>query len=114
MANDIVIDKATQKEIDILADAVTKALGSNGGNKRFIDLERIPLICLAISNMSKGIDEIKQMMEKNQKESDEQHEAFLTKESFEQQFSPVRMIVFGGIGLALIALATAVVSQVIK
>lgn len=72
-----------QKTIELLADAVSKAINDNTRNKRFIDLERIPLICLSIANISKAIDEIKEMMQSDREESDRQHQGFVTKSEFQ-------------------------------
>lgn len=102
------------KNIQVLADAVSKAIKENKGDMRFIDLARIPLICLSMANMSKALDDIKNMMIANRKESDEQHETFLTKESFNLQFEPIKTVVYGGVGVALLALTGAVISLVIK
>lgn len=102
-------NKIDQKTIETLADAVTKAINANQGNKRFIDLERIPLICLSISNISKSLDthvismgrameEIKDMIVKNKEDSDKQHDKFVTKDG---QYFIVRAIVFTGAGIVL-------------
>jgi len=109
-----IIDKNDQESITILAKAVSKAIGENEGNKRFIDLERIPLICLSISNISKALDDIKIMITSNRTESDEQHKSFLTKEAFQLEFGPIKSVVFGVVGLALIAMAGAVIALIIK
>ena len=99
-----------QNSIKVLADAVTKAIGENGSQKRFIDLERIPLICLSVSNMNKTLEDIKQMIVSNRTESDKQHGSFLTKENFHLEFDPIASIfkwivmgVSGTVGLALLA-----------
>ena len=102
--------KIDQKAIETLADAVTKAISANAGNKRFIDLERIPLICLSMANFSKAFDahvinmekamnEIKAMIESNKKDSDKQHESFVTKDG---QYFILRAIVFTGTGSILL------------
>lgn len=110
--------KFDEETIRVLADAVTHAIGKNDGGRRFLDLERIPLICLVISNMGKSIEEIKQMILANKQDSDDEHEKFLTKESFDQQFKPLennfRWIVMGVSGAVGIALLTAIFSIILK
>lgn len=114
-------NKIDQKTIETLADAVTKAINSNEGNKRFIDLERIPLICLSISNISKSLDthvttmgkameEIKHMIIANKEDSDKQHDKFVTKDG---QYFIVRAIVFTGTGLVLTGVITGFIKLIL-
>lgn len=65
-------------------------------NKRFLDVERIPLIC-------KDIAEIKVMLE-------EQKHNLVTQD----QFWPVKTLVFGIVGLMLVAIVGALLALVIK
>lgn len=104
-------DQADQKSIEILAQAVTKAINDSKGDSRFIDLSRIPLICLSITNISKDIAEIKEMITNNRKESDIQHESFVKKGG---EYTLIRSIVFGGVSLVLIAVAKVVLDSFIK
>ena len=98
-----------QKTLQVLADAVSKAINDNEGNKRFIDLERIPLICLSMSNMSKDLIEIKEMIASNRKESDIQHEGFLTK----GEFTPYKKALNTIAGLILVAVVGAILSLIV-
>lgn len=98
-----------QKTIHVLADAVSKAMKENKGDSRFIDLSRIPLICLSITNMSKALDEIKEMMASNRKESDTQHESFITK----GEFAPYKKALNTIAGLVLLAVVGGLLSLVI-
>lgn len=50
------------KSIQTLADAVSKAIGENGTDRRFIDITRIPLICLSITGIHASLEELKEMM----------------------------------------------------
>ena len=102
------------RKIEVLADAISKAIGDNTNNKRFFDLSKIPLICLNITGMNKTLDEIKEMIMKDRESSNQQHESFLTKESFNLQFEPVKSVVYGGVSIALLALAGAIIALVSK
>lgn len=102
-------DDLDQKTLQVLADAVSKAINDNEGNKRFIDLERIPLICLSMSNMSKALDEIKEMIASNRRESDSQHESFVTKGEFTPYKKAMNMIG----ALTLVAVVGALLSLVV-
>ena len=50
------------KSIQILADAITKAIGDNANDKRFVDITRIPLICVAISGIHESLKDLKEMV----------------------------------------------------
>lgn len=100
-----------QNTLQVLGDAISLAIKENVGNKRFIDLERIPLICLSITNISKDIAEIKEMILNNRKESDIQHESFVKKGG---EYTLIRSIVFGGVALVLMAVAKVVLDSFIK
>lgn len=97
-----------QKNIHILAEAVTKAIQDGKGDSRFIDLSRIPLICLSIANISKSIDEMKEMMASNRKESDVQHESFVTKGEFNPYKKALNLV-----GTALILAAVGAFASLI-
>jgi hypothetical protein len=98
-----------QETIETLAAAVSKAMEQNHGSKRYLDLERIPLICLAISNISKALDEIKEMMASNRKESDLQHESFVTK----TEFAPYKNALNKVAGTIIVALVMAVLGLIL-
>ncbi len=100
-----------QNTLQVLGDAISLAIKENVGNKRFIDLERIPLICLSITNISKDIAEIKEMILNNRKESDIQHESFVKKGG---EYTLIRSIVFGGVALVLMAVAKVALDSFIK
>lgn len=76
------------KSVQILADAVGKAINDQQGDERFIDLKRIPLICLSIIGIHDNLKELKEMMK-------ESHARFVNQD----QFLPVRSIVFGVAGI---------------
>lgn len=103
-----------EDNLQALADAISKAIGESKGEKRFIDLTKIPLICLSITGIHQTVKEIKEMIVANKRDSDEQHETFVTKEYFHLNFDTVRLLVYGGVGLALIAMVGALISVVIR
>ena len=98
-----------QESVRILADAVSIAIKENKDDKRFIDISRIPLICLSIANISKALDEMKEMMASNRKESDIQHESFVTK----GEFTPYKKAMNAIAGLVLVTIFGALLSLVI-
>ena len=100
-----------QNTLKVLGDAISLAIKENVGNKRFIDLERIPLICLSITNIGKDIAEIKEMIANNRKESDEQHESFVKKGG---EYLLIRSIVFGSVALVLLAFGKVAIDSFIK
>jgi hypothetical protein len=105
--------KLDQESINILAKAVDQAMKQNTGDQRFIDLTKIPLICLSMANISKAVERIEAMITADRTASEEQHKAFLTKDAFHVEFDTVRNIVYGGIGLILVAIVGAILSSVI-
>lgn len=68
-------------------------------NKRFLDLERVPLICHDIANINK------MMMEQGK-----QLEKLVTQD----QFWPVKTLVYGFTGLLLVGIIGALIALVIK
>lgn len=97
-----------QETIETLAAAVSKAIEQNSGNKRFIDLERIPLICLSIANISSDMKEMKDMMASNRRESDEQHKSFVSK----GEFAPYKTALNTVAGLILVAVVGGLLSLI--
>lgn len=87
------MDATTREEIK---QAVIEAFSVGVDNKRFIDVSRIPLICQSINQIGIDIKEIK--------------ESIVTKE----EFTPVKTLVYGMVGLALSAIVGALLMLVIK
>lgn len=90
------MDPAT---LDAIKKAVQEAFSAEGGDKRFIDITRIPLICQSIVNISSDIKDINQKLD----------EKFVTK----TEFSPVKTVVYGLVGLILVAVVGALIGLVI-
>lgn len=99
-------------DIRKLAQAVELALKSNP-ERRFIDIDRIPLICLSITGIHGTLERIEAMIKEERQQSEEVHKTFITKDSFEQQFWPVRTIVYGMVGIILVAAIGALVALVV-
>jgi hypothetical protein len=91
------------ESIKALADAVGQVIGENKDQKRFIDISRIPLICLSITQIHENIKELKEMMK-------EQHEIFATKEDVQ----PIRYITFGLVGMIMAGFVGSVLTLVFK
>lgn len=89
--------------IRVLAEAIEKAINDQNGDKRFIDLTRIPLICLSITGIHSSLEEIKGMI-KDIKQDFVTHEAF----------DPVKNLVYGLVGLMLTSVIVAILAMVIR
>lgn len=85
---------------DSLADALQKVFGVHEDAKRFIDVTRIPLICKSIIDMSKSIENINIKLD--------------TKLVNQDQFEPIKKLVYGLVALILVAVVGAVLTLVIK
>ena len=103
-----------ERSVRVLADAISHAIQENKGDKRFIDLTKIPLICLSIAGIHESLKEIKNMIVNNKNDSDEEHERFLTKEAFHLEFDTVKAVVYGGIGLVLVTIVGALLSVLLS
>lgn len=90
------MDEITLKAIE---KAVEKAFSAGVDDKRFIDVSRVPLICQSIVGIEKRLTAIDEKMD--------------TKLVSVEAFSPVQKIVYGMVGLILIAVVGALISLVI-
>lgn len=84
---------------DAIKKAVQEAFSAEGGDKRFIDVSRVPLICQAIVGIHDDIKDIKDKLDQK----------FVTRESF----TPVQRVVYGLVGLILTAVMLAILGLVI-
>jgi hypothetical protein len=84
---------------DAITKAVQQAFSVEGGDRRYIDITRIPLICQSIVNIEQNLVKIDTKLDSS----------FVTK----NEFLPVKTLVFGFVGLILIAVVTAIVGLVI-
>lgn len=85
--------------VDAIEKAVQKAFSAEGGDKRYIDVSRVPLICQAIVGIRDDIKDINQKLD----------DKFVSK----TEFIPVKTLAFGFVGLVLIAVVGALVGLVI-
>ena len=82
--------------IQAVREAVKLELDSEIGDKRYINLERVPLICQSIIRIDQNIQELK--------------ERLVTRE----EFTPVKSLVYGYVGIVVVAVTTALVMLVLK
>ena len=86
--------------IKILAEALRQVFGENQESQRFVDVSRIPLICKNINDMHENIKEINDKLD--------------TKFINNDQFWPVKTLVYGATGIILVAVFSALIYLVIK
>lgn len=81
-----------------IATAVKEAFNieDNTGQKRFVDVSRVPLICQAIIGIQQSLTKIEENM--------------VTKETF----SPIRSLVYGMVGLVLTGVVGALLTLVLR
>ncbi len=79
-----------------LAEALREVFGEYTEQQRFIDTKRIPLICKQIDSIHDALQEIKDNMVN------------------QDQFWPVRTIVYGLVGIMLTGMVGAIVLLVVK
>ena len=96
-------DALDLKAVQVLADAIDKALQHTKGDQRFIDISRIPLICLSITGIHESLKEIKEMVSAVRSE-------YITKD----QCTPVKNVVFGLVALMLSSVVVALISMVVR
>ena len=84
---------------DAIEDAVQRAFAAGVGEKRYIDVSRIPLICQSIVGIGTRLASIDEKLEKN----------FVTKD----QFGPVKAIVYGAASIILTTVFGALIALVI-
>lgn len=82
------MDEQTKKEIE---DAVVRAFSAGIGNRRFIDVSRIPLICQSIVGIDEKLDKL----------------------VTQDQFWPVKTLVYGLTALMLTGIVGALIKLVL-
>ncbi len=99
---------------------VSDALGRV--KSRYVDTDRIPLLCQTIFAMQEKIEdtnftmkdaikELKDLLKENKEASEKQHDNFVTKTG---EYWIVRTIVFTGVSVTLITVFTLILSSVLK
>ena len=104
-ASDLADNKRSEDEQTTIAltQALRDVFGENQKAQRFIDVSRIPLICKSIYDIHDNIKEIKEMIKEDGKKYVNQ-----------DQFEPIKKIVYGLTAAALMTLLAAVLRMVIK
>lgn len=87
------MDVKTLQEIE---DAVKRAFEAGKGDGRYIDVSRVPLICQSILNIDSKLEDIKGDM------------------VTQDQFWPVKTLVFGVVGLMLTGIVAALLMLVLQ
>ena len=98
-----------EKTLEAIQAAVERAFNAGVDNRRFIDVSRIPLICQSIVQIGKDIGEIKDTMHENNETTNGRIENLVTQD----QFAPVKAIVYGIVALVLTTVAGALLALVI-
>lgn len=83
----------------ILADALKEAFGEHANSGRFVDISRIPLICKSIIDTNEKLKEIGEKLDNK----------YVTNEAFD----PVKKVVYGMVGLILVAVVSALIYMVV-
>lgn len=96
-------EEKDERMTHVLADALREVFGENEKSQRFIDVSRIPLICQSIISIHSDIKDIKEII----KDSDARHVN-------QDQFTPVKLIVYGFAGLVLTAVVVALIALVLR
>lgn len=104
-AQQVVLDAATteikirEATTEALSTALRDVFGEGVASGRFVDVSRIPLICKSVIDTNERLKEI----------SDKLDNKFVTKELFE----PVRLIVYGLVGMIIVAVFGALIGMVL-
>ena len=97
-----IVEKDQHQEVKItriVSEALREAFGEQEEAQRFVDTKRIPLICKDIANINKSLDALHIKIDNT----------FVTKD----QFSPIKNLVYGVVGLTLTAIVGAVLGLIL-
>lgn len=92
----LVAESTNERSIEMISEALRRVFGENENTGRFIDVSRIPLICQSIN----GIHESLKTIEKNMVTQD--------------QFWPIKTLVYGATGTTLLAVIGGILALIIK
>lgn len=87
----------------LIEDAVQRAFSSSVQEGRYIDVSRIPLICQSMVQISKDLTAVKEQMV-------QERTGLVTQD----QFWPVKTLVYGLVGLTLVAVVKIFVDMALK
>jgi hypothetical protein len=94
-------EEKTQDSYRMIVEALHDVFGTKEDmSTRFVDVSRVPLLCASILRTSKDISDIKKSLD----------EKYVTKEKFE----PIKNLVYGAVGLILVAVVGAILALIIK
>lgn len=85
-----------------IAEALRQVFGEYTEQQRFVDLKRVPLICKQIENIDYSLTEIRETLKSN-------NDKFVNQD----QFWPVKTLVYGVVGLMLTGVVTALLALVL-
>ncbi len=99
-----------KENTEIMAESITKIVSDALGRvkSRYVDTDRIPLLCQTMFGMKDDIKELKDMVAANKEDSDKQLKNFVTKDG---QYFIVRAIVFVGSGTILLAYLNSILNK---
>lgn len=89
-----------EQTLHAIEEAVERAFGVGVKDKRYIDVSRIPLICQSIVQIGKDIAELKERVGAE----------YVTQD----QFAPIKSVVYGLVGIILMAVVGALTAMVLK
>ena len=101
------MDNQTVRQIE---EAVQRAFSAGVDENRYVDVSRIPLICQSIVQIGKDISEIKESINTNDADARERIDGLVTQD----QFWPVKTLIYGFVGLMLTGIMTAIMLWVIR
>ena len=82
-----------EREMEMaIEDAVTRAFSAGVGDKRFIDVSRIPLICQSIIGIDRKLEQI----------------------VTQDQFQPVKIIAYGMVSTVMLGVLGAILTTILK
>lgn len=99
---------------DIMQERLENVLARGTEQEKSIVLARVPYICQDIKNINTVLEDIKKMMEQAKVELITREEKIAKTYVNQDQFSPVRMVVYGLVGLVLTGFAAALLTLIIK
>lgn len=97
------LDDREDRITKALADALRQVFGENQDARRFIDITRIPLICQSINGIYESLKDLQQMLQDSQ-----------TNFVNQDQFAPVKNVVFGLVGILMTGVVVALLSLLIN
>lgn len=107
-----------QAHDEVTTQALVKALeqvfGEQEERQRFIDTKRIPLICKDITDIKQNIGDIKEMMKQVKVDLTDTGKENEARYVNQDQFEPIQKVVYGMVGLILIAVVGAVIALVLQ